>query len=209
MNRLHPISGAAALTLALLACSGCASGPQTAAASSSDATPLTPQEAQKRRSDILAMRDATLAELYKQNPQAREELEKAIGYAVFDSSQFNIIMLVEAHGRGVLVDNATATPTYMLAARAGTGPGLGYKSFRQILIFKNKTVFDQFRVAGADVSASADATARMTPGVGASAQLATSFNPYITMYEFTDRGVVLQANWGGAAYLPDAQLNGP
>lgn len=208
MNRIHRLWSSAATVLALVLSPGCATGPQQATASA-DATPLSPQEAQKRRAEILEMRDATLAELYKQKPQAREELEKAVGYAVFDSSQFNIVLFVGAHGRGVLVDNATGKPTYMLAGRAGTGPGLGYKSFRQIMIFKSQAVLDQFRVAGADVSASADATARMTPGVGASADLATSFNPFITMYEFTDRGVVLQANWGGAAYLPDAQLNAP
>ena len=28
-------------------------------------------------------------------------------------------------GKGVLFDNATKAPTYMLSARAGTGPGLG------------------------------------------------------------------------------------
>lgn len=208
MNRVHWLWCSAATALALVLSAGCATGPQKATAPTG-ATPLSPQEAQKRRSEILEMRDTALAELYKQKPQAREELQKAAGYAVFDSSQFNIVLLVEAHGRGVLVDNATGKPTYMLAARAGTGPGVGYKSFRQIMIFKSQAVLDQFRVAGADVSASADATARMTPGVGASADLATSFNPFITMYEFTDRGVVLQANWGGAAYLPDAQLNAP
>ncbi len=206
MKRLVRIASLAAVFL--LGIAGCNSNPQ-AVALASDATPLSPQEAQKRRTEILAMRDTTLAELYKQKPQAREELEKAAGYAVFDSSQYNVVLFVGAHGRGVLVDNATGKPTYMLAGRAGTGPGVGYKSYRQVLIFTSQKVLDQFRVAGADVSASADATARLTPGVGTSADLATSFNPFITMYEFTDRGVVLQANWGGAAYLPDAQLNGP
>jgi len=207
MNRIHGFCWAAVTVLAL-ASAGCASAPRQAAVST-DATPLSPQEAQKRRSEILEMRDNALADLYKQKPEAREEVEKAVGYAVFDSSQFNIVLLVGAHGRGVLVDKATGKPTYMVAARAGTGPGLGYKSFRQILIFKNQAILDQFRVAGADVSASANATARLTPGVGTSADLAASFDPFITLYEFTDRGVVLQANWGGAAYLPDAQLNEP
>jgi lipid-binding SYLF domain-containing protein len=96
----------------------------------------------------------------------------------------------------------------MLATRAGTGPGIGYKDFRQVLIFKNKEVFDQFRKLGADVAASADATMKLR-SEGASADLSTSFNPFISTYQFTDQGLLLQANWGGAAFVPYAQLNQP
>jgi hypothetical protein len=44
---------------------------------------------------------------------------------------------------------------------------------------------------------------------GASADLSTSFNPFISTYQFTDQGLLLQANWGGAAFVPYAQLNQP
>ena len=176
-------------------------------ANQADVPKLAPDEVERRRSDIMAMRDKTLDELFRQKPEAKAELEKAAGYAVFDSSQFNIVLFVGAQGRGVLVDNATQTPTFMLAARAGTGPGLGYKSFRQVMIFKNKKVLDQFRTVGADVMASANATAKLSDSDSTSAEFAKSFDPYIDLYEFTDKGLVLQANWGGAAYVPDSQLN--
>jgi lipid-binding SYLF domain-containing protein len=204
----RPSSAAALLALLLAACSSSpTTTSSTSGAAQQSAAPLPPEEAQKRRSEIMAMRDKTLSDLFAEKPQARDELKKAAGYAVFDSSQLNVLLVIGARGRGVLVDNATQTPTYMVAARAGTGPGLGYKSFRQVMIFKNKTVMDQFRTAGADVSASADATVKLGASAATSADLSTSFNPYITMYDMTDRGVLLQANWGGAAYLPDAQLN--
>jgi lipid-binding SYLF domain-containing protein len=202
-------SCAALLALLLGACNLPTTPGSTSGAAQDSAAPLAPEEAEKRRSEILAMRDKTLSELFAQKPQAREELQNAAGYAVFDSSQYNVVLLVGVHGRGVLVDNATQTPTFMRAARAGTGPGVGYKSFRQVMIFKNKSVLEQFRTVGADVSASANATAKLGSSGGTSADVATSFNPYITMYEMTDHGVLLQANWGGGAYLPDAQLNKP
>jgi lipid-binding SYLF domain-containing protein len=179
-------------------------GPSDSTAASS----LTPAQVAEKRANILAMRDKTLEQLFAQKPEARDELNKAVGYAVFDSSQMNIVMLVTAHGTGVMVDNATKKPTYMVAARAGTGPGLGYKDFRQVLIFKNRQVFDQFLKVGADLTASADATVKLKPG-GASAGMNESFNPYIATYSFTDSGVLLQANWGGGGYLPDSQLNQP
>ncbi|MDM0085473.1 hypothetical protein QTI17_33270 [Variovorax sp. J31P179] len=195
--------------------SACAAGPKQggnmadSGASSRITQPtLAPAEIPKARAEILAMRDSTLAELFAQKPEARDELNKAVGYAVFDSSQINVVLFVGAHGKGVLVDNATKSNTFMLSGRAGTGPGLGYKDFRQVMIFKNKELFDQFRKLGADVSASADATMRLRAG-GTSADLSASFNPYISTYQFTDQGLLLQANWGGAAFVPYAQLNQP
>jgi len=204
----RPSRAAALLALLLAACSNFpATSSSTSGAAQGSAAPLSPEDAEKRRSEIMAMRDKTLSDLFAEKPQAKEELQKAAGYAVFDSSQLNVVLLIGARGRGVLVDNATQTPTYMVATRVGTGPGLGYKSFRQVMIFKNKAVMDQFRTTGADVSASADATVKLGASAGTSADLSTSLNPYITVYDMTDRGVLVQANWGGAAYLPDAQLN--
>jgi lipid-binding SYLF domain-containing protein len=169
---------------------------------------LSPAEVPKVKAEILAMRDKTLEELFAQKPEVRDELKKAVGYAVFSSSQINVVLLVGARGSGVLVDNATQQNTFMLATRAGTGPGVGYKDFRQVMVFKNREVFDQFRKLGADVAASADATMKLRGG-GSSADMTTSFNPFISTYQFTDKGVLLQANWGGAAFVPYAQLNQP
>jgi lipid-binding SYLF domain-containing protein len=122
---------------------------------------LAPAEIPKVKAGILAMRDKTLNELYAQKPETRDEVKKAVGYAVFDSAQINVVLFVGARGTGVLVDNATQANTFMLATRAGTGPGIGYKDFRQVMIFKNKEVFDQFRRLGADLTASADATMKL------------------------------------------------
>ena len=35
----------------------------------------------------------------------------------------------------------------------------------------------------------------------------TSFNPSLSVYQITDSGALLQANWGGVAYTPDSELN--
>lgn len=45
----------------------------------------------------------------------------------------------------------------MNAVRAGSGPGVGYKSIHAVLIFKNETVYKQFTTIGVQVSASGDA----------------------------------------------------
>jgi len=164
-----------------------------------------PKKEEKRRA-ILSMRDRTLAQLYKTNPEAKAEVESAVGYAVFDATGINVIMLVGVKGKGIAVENGSNKATYMNMVRAGTGPGIGYKDYRMVFVFKSKTVFDQFTTLGMDAGASADATMKMG-GQGKEAVYSSSFNPYVKVYQITDKGLLLQANWGGTKFLKDSDLN--
>jgi len=166
------------------------------------------EDVAKKRATIQEMRDESLKVFYAANPNLRSELEAAVGYGVFDASQVNLLLYVGAVGSGVLVDK-DGKETFMLVTRAGTGPGLGYKTYRQLLVFKDKGLFDTFRTLGADVGASADATLKIGSGKGVSLDGSASFNPYLSVYQYTDSGILLQANWGGVAYLPDEDLNKP
>nr|MBL8412464.1 hypothetical protein [Dechloromonas sp.] len=171
-------------------------------------TPKTPEqqnlsraEVEQRRQEVLDMSQQALERLYAENPAARAEIEAAPGHAVFNIATTNALVLVEAHGKGVLFDKKTSKPTYMLTARAGTGPGLGYQRLYQIFVFKSEAALAQFKLgdkAGGDVSASA------TMGTAGKQY---SFNPYITVYQVSEKGFAVQANWGGTAYLVDPNLN--
>jgi lipid-binding SYLF domain-containing protein len=186
----------AGVLFAALTLGGCASTP------ASDS--LTPAE---KRARLLQMRDATVYDMFEIRPQVRDEMQRAVGYAVFEASQVNVVLYVGAMGAGVMVDNANGRETFMTMKRAGTGPGVGYKSYRQLMIFKDRKVFDTFTTMGADVGASADATLKTSGTAGVQLDGSSSFNPYLTVYQITDRGALLQANWGGVAYLPDSELN--
>lgn len=184
--------------------------PKETAAEESPTSSLSAEEQQKRRDSIRQMRDKTLERLFKAHPKAREEIRKAVGYAVFDASQSNIILLVTGQGIGVAVDNANQQETFMKMARLGTGPGIGHKSYKQVLIFKDRTLFNTFGTVGADVSASGDATLKLKDkGDSLVFDGTVSFNPLLSVYQMTDRGALLQANWGGVGYLPDGDLNKP
>ncbi len=192
------IGAAPALVALAFALAGCAS-----TGGSSDGTP------EQRRAALSQMRTTALQEFYATNPAIQPELEKAVGYAVFDASQVNVVLYVGSAGAGVMVDNANGHEVYMKMARAGTGPGVGYKTYRQLMVFKDRGLFDTFATVGADVGASADATFKMSGSTGATLDGSMSFNPMMSVYQITDRGVLLQANWGGVAYLPDEELNAP
>lgn len=162
---------------------------------------LAPEERKKRQDAIRAFADESLAKLYAINPEAKKAVESAPGYAVFDLSAVNIILFVGQRGKGLLVDNKNGKPTYMLATRAGTGPGIGYREIRQVFVFKSKAAMDQFMLGdavGGDVSAAVSVGKE-------SGQL--SFNPYIDVYQITEKGLAVEAQWGGTVYRVDPELN--
>ena len=158
-------------------------------------------QVRQERDRTLAMAKTALAKLYTTEPDARAVVEGAVGYGVFDITTVNALVVVGARGPGVIFNNATRKPTFMQAVRAGTGPGLGYQTLYQIFVFKSAAALDQFKIGGkggGDVGASA--TAGSKGGT-------ISFNPDIDVYQLTEKGFALQANWGAAAYYVDPDLN--
>ena len=187
-----------ALALVLLAATlaGCQSADKAPEKRNLDAAQI-----QKERDALLGMAKTGLDQLYAQDPKARAAVEGAAGYGVFDMSSVNVVLVVGARGKGVIVDNANKKPTFMRAARAGTGPGVGYQDLYQIFVFKSREAMDQFKLGG---KAGADVGASVTAG---SAAQQVSFNPNITVYQVSQSGFAVQANWGGTGYFVDPDLN--
>ena len=203
---LKPFSSAISIFMSLVVLAGGSALGAPDAAATADKSKMSAADAAKKRDAILKMRDDALEDFYATKAEIKPEVEKAVGYAVFDGSQVNILLFVGGLGGGVLVENGTGKETFMKMKRAGTGPGVGYKKFRQLMVFKDRSLFEQFRKLGADVGASADATMKIG-GKGVAVDPNVSFNPLLSVYQVTDRGALLQANWGGVAYVPDADLN--
>lgn len=203
----QPLASLASLLISIAVLAACGSTGSAPGASAGPGEPkMSAADAAKERDALRKLRDQTLDDFYATKPEIKEEVTKAVGYAVFDASQVNIVLFVGGLGAGVLVENGTGKETFMKMTRAGTGPGVGYKSFRQVMVFKDRSLFDNFRTLGADVGASADATMKIgAQGVAVAPNV--SFNPLLSIYQITDRGALLQANWGGVAYLPDPDLN--
>lgn len=162
---------------------------------------LSNAEVLERRQQILDMSKLALEKLHAENPAAKAEIQAAHGYAVFDVSTVNALVLVGARGKGIVVDNKTGKRTFMRTTRGGTGPGIGYQRLYQVFVFKSEAALAQFKLGdkgGADVSGSAT--------LGTSGKQ-YSLNPNITVYQVSDKGYAVQANWGGTAYLVDPDLN--
>ena len=161
---------------------------------------LSPAEKEAERKTRLKLAADGLEKLYKLHPDAQQTLEKAAGYAVFDVTSIYAIFLVGQKGKGVMFDNKTKKPTYMLSTRAGTGPGVGKQRVYQVFVFKSKGAMDQFVLAG---GTGGDVSASISTGKDGSVR---SFNPEIDIYQIPESGMALQASWGGTVYSVDSQL---
>ena len=167
---------------------------------------LNKSQKEAKRKSLLKMADETLKELYAINPKIKEKVEKAYAYAVFDDYIYNTVFYVAGKGSGVTFKNPEKEPIYMLMLRAGTGPGVGYTKFRQLLIIKSEVTLKELTTVGFDVEASINATLKVGD-FGGSQLYAGSFNPYVDVYTITDAGLDIQANWGGVEFVKDWALN--
>jgi lipid-binding SYLF domain-containing protein len=158
----------------------------------------------EKRGAIGAMKNETLADLYKVRPQARAEIAAAPGYAVFSNANVNIIFASFSGGYGV-VDPKSGTKTYMKMGEAGIGLGLGVKDFRAVFIFHSRSDLDRFVNSGWEFGGHADAAAKASDkgaAVGGEVLL-----DGITVYQLTKSGLALQATVKGTKYWKDDELN--
>ena len=170
-----------------------------------DGKPLTDAEILQQRMVVVRMGETGLAAFYKQNPSAKKEIEAAPGYAVFSTTNVNVVLLVVARGEGILHDKRRKEPIFLRSIKTGEGLGAGYQDQYQIIVFKTTSAIDQFLLTSIDGQRGGlDVDANFSAGSGGTIR---SLNPNITFYTVGLSGYDLQANYGGTLYLVDEQLN--
>lgn len=170
-----------------------------------DGKPLTQEQIVQKRNATLQMSKTGLDALIKQNSAVKKQIDQAAGYAVFSTTNVNVVLIVVARGEGVLFDKRRKEPVFMQALKTGEGLGAGYQDQYQIAIFKTPGAIDQFLMTSIDGQrGGVDVDANFSAGSGGTIR---SFNPDITFYTVGLSGYDLQANYGGTLYLVDQQLN--
>ena len=135
-----------------------------------DGKPLTPAEIHQKRQATIKMAETGLNLLLKQDPKVRKDIESAAGYAIFNTTNVNVILVVVARGEGVLYDKRYKDqPVFMRDMKTGEGLGAGYQEQYQIIIFKTQDAIEQFILTtvdgqqmGLDVEANFSAGSRST-----------------------------------------------
>ena len=161
---------------------------------------------EEKREEVRKMRSETLEKLYKVHPFAKNDIQKAVGYAVFSNVGINLIILSAAGGSGVAHDNQTGDDIYMKMISGGFGFGFGVKDFRGIFVFSSTNAFKQFVESGWAVDAQADVAIK-SGEKGAAAAGAIAVAPGVDLYQLTETGLALQATIQGTKYYKDDELN--
>lgn len=167
----------------------------------------TPQGAsvEEKRMDILQMRSETLATFYARMPHMREELKEAPGYGVFSGVSTHTIILASGNGFGVIRNNATGLDTFMRAAKLGGGLGAGIQNIRAVILFHDPQKMQEVLDHGWGVTGKAEATAKAGDTGGSGAMVITL--PGMSIYRFTENGVMLGAAIEGVKVWKDDELN--
>jgi lipid-binding SYLF domain-containing protein len=160
----------------------------------------------EKRAAIHTMKDETLNKLYGMHPDARREIQNAVGYAVFSSGSLAVLWVSGGFGHGVAHNNTTGSDIYMEMATAGVGIGLGAKDYNTVFVFHDAQAFHDFTTVGLDLSAHADAAAKVGEK-GAAATGAADVLPGVRIYQITDAGLMAQAMVQGTKYWRDDDLN--
>jgi lipid-binding SYLF domain-containing protein len=158
-------------------------------------------KAAEKRDEINAMAKETLERLVQESATAKGLFERSYGYAVFDNFKLSLLLASE-RGKGVAVEKDSGKRTYMKMGSVGVNVGLGGQKMQVVFLFETKAVFDEFVNEGWQADASADAA-----GGKKGASVDAEFVNGIATYQFTEKGLMLQADISGTRYSKDDKLN--
>jgi lipid-binding SYLF domain-containing protein len=160
----------------------------------------------KEQTGIREMRNDVLKDLYEEKPAAKQEVQDSKAVAAFSSLGINLLLVSTARGGGIVRETKTGKETFMRMFSVGGGFGLGVKDFRVVFIFHTQTAYDNFINSGWDFSGQADAAAKSSEK-GASEEAAATVIKGVSIYQFTEKGLALQATLQGTKYYIDKDLN--
>jgi lipid-binding SYLF domain-containing protein len=164
----------------------------------------TPDE---QRAKIREMRDQTLADLYKLQPSAKGQIQKAAGYAVFSNFGMKVLVAGGGSGRGVVVGHKSKQEAVMKTAEVSAGLGFGIKNFRLVWVFERKADLDRFVNSGWELGAQTTASAKVGKEGAEVFAGAVSVTPGVWLYQLTDDGLALELTAKGTKYYRDDSLN--
>jgi lipid-binding SYLF domain-containing protein len=109
---------------------------------------------------IEALVERTLPDLYKQEPKAKEEIAKSVGYVIANNKITKVPIVGAGSGYGVAINIKTGEKTYLKMSRFDVGGGWGARSVRPVVIFQDEKKFKDFIDGQWEAQAGAEAAAK-------------------------------------------------
>ena len=155
--------------------------------------------------DVHRMRSETLNLVYAQVPELKDVIAEAPGYGVFSGISTHTIIMSGSNAYGVIRDNTTGSDTYMRALKLGAGLGAGAQTVRVIVVFHSAQTMKDILDHGWSLTGRAEAAAKVG-SVGGGKAMVISL-PGLSIYRFTQTGVMVGGALEGAKVWKDTELN--
>ena len=169
-------------------------------------TALAAKSEDEQRTEINALHDKALKNLYERFPNANRVISKCYAYATLSNTGIKLGIFGDAHGRGVAINNDTGERVYLKMAEQSAGLGLGVKEYDLIFVIADREAWDGF-LAG-KIRFAADADAAATDGAkGGSVEGATYVAPGVWVYQLTTKGVAAEVTLKGMKIWRDKKLS--
>jgi len=172
-----------------------------------ETAPLTPSDKLAQQDDVRDMVKKTLEQFYAENPDTRDAVSSAAGYAVFSDAGFKFIFGGGASGKGIAVNNSSKQETFMKMIELQPGLGFGVSKFRVLFVFEWPQAYNDFVTSGWEWGANAMAAAKTAPKSGGAYAGAVNVSPGVFMYQLTEKGLIVGVSLTGAKFYKDSQLN--
>ena len=151
-----------------------------------------------KRQTLRDLRDDALTVLYRQKPEARDEVAKAAGTGVFRVGGAQLGLGAGA-GYGIATENESGKETYMRMTEVKAGLGLGVKGSTYVFIFRKPSTYQNFIAGGWEFGATAEAGAE-TDAEGGTVSANVKYDADPVVYLVDNNGVTLAANLTGTKY---------
>ena len=159
-----------------------------------------------KKATVKEMSDNSMQEFYAKNPDLKQKLSKAAGYAIFKDFGVDIFVPSTESGWGVVYNNATGEKTYMKMFSLGVGLGMGIRDFRSLFVFNDQENIRQFINSGWGLGFQANAVFRFGD-VGDGVSGAAEVSPGVTLYKITRNGIALHATVQGNKMWGNEDMN--
>lgn len=136
----------------------------------------------------------TVSAFKRGDPGLEVFFNQAYGYAVFPSIAKGAIGIGGAYGTGTVFEQG-AVVGKSTVTKVSIGLQLGGQSYREIIFFKDKQTFDDFKEGKFELDAEASAVA-----VKQGASGAADFDQGVAVFTMTTAGLMFEASVGGQKF---------
>jgi len=150
------VMGLAGVALPFLLVTGCASSHRS-------------MSIEEKRVFLLELEQETLAKLIEEHPEAKADLDRSSGYAVFSKSATKVPFVGAGDGIGVVFNKANDKRTYVKVQRFDVGGGLGSRTYQVVIIFFSEAALKKLASGKIEFGAGVEASAGRHDEVGAGA----------------------------------------